>query len=112
MIRGDRDDKEAEDRPSREACEKSYRQQQTTDELEDSDDPGPHQAVFEADAFEEAPCPFDVAEQDLIAVKRERASGDQADQQLGERRKDRVDPSERRDQQLWRFRHPHPQPSS
>src|SRR5205085_857508 len=76
-----------------------------TDELKDADDPGPDQPVLEADAFEETPRTFDIAEQDLVAVKGERAAGDQADQRFGDRRKDRVKAPERRDEKFRRVGH-------
>ncbi len=86
--------------PGREPREQPDRKQDAADELEDADDPGPHQAVLEADAFEKAPRPFDVAEQDLVAVIGERTAGYQADQRQRDRREDRVEAAKRRDQQF------------
>ena len=46
-------------------------QQQAADEFQNADDPGPQQAVLEADALEEARRALDIAEQYLLAVKRQ-----------------------------------------
>src|SRR4051812_20835350 len=96
----DRDNHEYDDRPGRETRKQPDRQQETADEFQDADDPGPHQAVLEAHTFKKASRPLDVAEQDLIAVEGKRAARDQAYQRLGDRREDRIEAPERRDQQF------------
>src|SRR5262249_34147954 len=98
VIGHDRDDHEDDDGAGRDACQETGCQQAPAAEFENSDRPGPEHAVLEADAFEEAAGAFDVPEQDLVAVERERAARDQADQKLGDRRKDRVKAAERRNE--------------
>ena len=86
--------------PARKPGEQAKREAKSADKFQQADDPGPKQAVVEADAFEEAGRALDVAEQDLVAVPGERAAGDEADQQLGERREERVERAERGDQKF------------
>src|SRR4051812_38594609 len=72
VIGRDRRDEKDEDRSGRHAREQAQRQANPTDEFQHPNHPGPQQSILKIEALEKTRRAFDVAEEDLRAVERER----------------------------------------